>query len=259
MKKTKVLFVALAATAFASSQAQIAQCLFAQVTNHSYMTSWVGTIPGVYITDGTDGTNRITQTMEVAGGFDPMGGNHQYFAVTQSFAGYVRVQWIGEGTPDPTIAYEGRFHVWGLRRVYARIVFLKANPPRNVVIDATITATHIPIPSTVHISSSTPPRPFVPAEGLIGLPTAGQALGAALPTITDPGEWTYMGQIVTGGVFIQDGNGDYYADMDLSDGSIHYADYQLTGMYGGGDVYHSDTISRVTYELYEVGGQPVVP
>lgn len=259
MRPYRFITLAAALAAYSSIQAQIAQCMFAQVTSHSYIESWVGTNPITSISDTTQGTNRLSQTMRVTGGYDPMGGTHQYYSVSQSFAGYVRVSWIGPGSPDPTIAYQGKFHVWGLRRVFASIVFLKANPPRTVIIDSAITAPHVPLPSTVHISASTPPKPTQPVIGLIGLQFAADALGAPLPTLGNPGYWTYMGQAVTGGVFVPDGNGGWYADMDLTDGSIHNADFRLTGLYGGGDEYGSDTISRVTYELYEVGGQPVVP
>jgi hypothetical protein len=106
------------------AHAQLAQCLFPLVTAHTYTDSWVGTVPIVYTSDFTQGTNRLGFEMQVTGAYDTSVGGHQYYSVTQTFAGYARVKWIGSGTPSPTIAYQGKFHVWGLRRIEAYIAFL---------------------------------------------------------------------------------------------------------------------------------------
>ncbi|MEX2242327.1 MAG: hypothetical protein WD716_00625 [Fimbriimonadaceae bacterium] len=237
--------------------AQVAQCLFPYVTSNNIVYTWVGTEPTIYFRDSVEGTNRLEYGMWVAGEYQSTLNGHQYYSASQTFYGGVRVAWIGEKEPDPTVSYSAKFHVWGIRTVKGWIYLQKPNPPRTMLLDAVITGTHVELPSSLHLFKSTPPAGLV--WDRIGLEPL-LSYGAPTPTLLSPGDWTYLGQVVTGGVFVPDGSGGWYADMNISDGAAHHTDFNGgSGIFSPVDQITSDTVHRVTFELFEVAGEPVIP
>lgn len=254
MKYSFVVASAFGVALVATSHAQVAQAMACTITDSFTVNSSLITVSP---TSTTSPPKWLDARADFNSGYHPYGDGVPYYLYgTHSYAGYVKVKWIGATPPSTTVNYGAKFAVWSLRNGQVGATLIKPAPGARWISPSLALLNNYLNLLPLSASVSSPGYQYVPGGDLVG----GNIYTEPLPSVGSNGNWARVSDYVSTATFSLAADGYYYAYVQVVGVTqvTHNSYSSNTNGWSPLDVGAGFYHTRIAYKLVEVDAQPVM-